>query len=177
MWLSKLHASPAIYKSPDSITSRVTNQTLIKEYLWNWNMRFFRITLQYTQKPAEPAKLPLLHDSRVIIGRPTTVMQWNIEKEKHSNLSWIITGLAYWKQIFQVEDGPALVQWNIFVYWLIVKGLGLMQFMALFNLFVKSRRHFPSMTAICRFSNILQRLTVPRIINWLIWAQKVPKEE
>ena len=29
----------------------------------------------------------------------------------------------------------------------------------------RNRRHFPSMTAICRFSNILQRLTVPRIID------------
>ena len=29
----------------------------------------------------------------------------------------------------------------------------------------RNRRHFPSMRAICRFSNILQRLTVPRIID------------
>ena len=28
-----------------------------------------------------------------------------------------------------------------------------------------NRRHFPSMTAICRFSNILQRLSLPRIID------------
>ena len=29
----------------------------------------------------------------------------------------------------------------------------------------RNRRHFSSMTAICRFSNILQRLTAPRIID------------
>ena len=30
---------------------------------------------------------------------------------------------------------------------------------------LRNRRHFPSMTEICRFSNILQRFTVPRIID------------
>ena len=30
-----------------------------------------------------------------------------------------------------------------------------------------NRRHFPSITAICRFSNVFQRLTVPGIIDWL----------
>ena len=29
----------------------------------------------------------------------------------------------------------------------------------------RNRRHFPSMRAICRFSNILQRLTMPQIID------------
>ena len=32
---------------------------------------------------------------------------------------------------------------------------------------LRNRRHFPSMTAICRFPNMLQRLTVPRIIDQL----------
>ena len=31
--------------------------------------------------------------------------------------------------------------------------------------FIRNRRHFTSMTAICRFSNILQRLTLTRIID------------
>ena len=40
------------------------------------------------------------------------------------------------------------------------------------------RRHFPSKTANCRFSNILQRLTVPRIIDqfWLKRCQKKRKD-
>ena len=30
---------------------------------------------------------------------------------------------------------------------------------------IRNRRHSPSIAAICQFSNILQRLTVPRIID------------
>ena len=43
---------------------------------------------------------------------------------------------------------------------------------------LRNRRYFPSMTTICWFLNIFQRLNVPRITsnNWPIWAQKVPKE-
>ena len=40
----------------------------------------------------------------------------------------------------------------------------------------RSRRQFPSIAAICRFSNILQRLTITRSSNWPICTQKVPNE-
>ena len=36
-------------------------------------------------------------------------------------------------------------------------------------------RHFPSKTAICRFSNLLQRLTVPRIIDQC-WRKRCQKK-
>ena len=51
---SKCHASSAIYKSQDSITSRVTNQTVIRE-----GCALYR----------GEAKLPLLHVCRLIRGR------------------------------------------------------------------------------------------------------------
>ena len=40
----------------------------------------------------------------------------------------------------------------------------------------RNRRHFPTMTAICEFSNILQRLTVRVSDNGSIWMQNVPKK-
>ena len=39
----------------------------------------------------------------------------------------------------------------------------------------RNRRHFPSKTANCRFSNILQRLTVPRIIDQF-WRERCQKK-
>ena len=59
-------------------------------------------------------------------------------------------------------------------FWVQIGQLFAAQWVLKFSEEFRNRRHFPSKTANCRFSNIFQRLTVPRKIDqfWRTGCQK-----